>query len=81
LVLFNLLHNFTSPSKKKKDWAGADSFCRGGNMALLKIESWQENDLIYSHFFATPGERLTGKQCLNNGLFNSYPYLTTQLQE
>ncbi|EFX73079.1 hypothetical protein DAPPUDRAFT_110094 [Daphnia pulex] len=37
------------------DWAGADSFCRGGNMALIKIESSQENDLIYNHYLATPG--------------------------
>ncbi|XP_046651840.1 uncharacterized protein LOC124342745 [Daphnia pulicaria] len=42
-------------SQLKRDWAGADSFCRGGNMALLKIESSQENDLIYNHYLATPG--------------------------
>ncbi len=43
-------------------------------MALLKIESSQENDLIYNHYLATPGERSTKRHCLNNEFFLSSPF-------
>ena len=41
---------------KERDWAGADSFCREGDMTLLKIESAQENNLIYYHYLVRPGK-------------------------
>jgi hypothetical protein len=51
-----------------RNWAGADSFCRGGGMNLLKMETAHENNLIYNqHTNSTPaGEILNHRFFLHN---------------
>lgn len=39
------------------DWNNADQECRKEDMALLSVESQEEDRLINSHIKATPGKK------------------------